>query len=195
MTVHSASLSGGAFLPRRNGSHHFGVAPLGVFNGKQHAILIMASTEHQFGYLCQAMGQPELPADSRFKTNADRMANVDELKRLIQDWFDSMSSDAEIFRAFEEFRVPFAPVLTVEEAIAHPHLRERGTVQTVNDRFLGEFDVPGFPLRFSEYPQHPPMDAPVLGEHNAAVLREYLSYSPDRIAALEADGVLHSGPR
>jgi CoA:oxalate CoA-transferase len=195
MTVHTVSLSDGAFLPRRNGSHHFAVAPLGVFNGKRGAILIMASTDHQFAYLCQAMARPELVTDSRFRTNADRMAHVDELTHLIQDWFDSMPSDDEIFRVFEEHRVPFAPVLAIEEAMAHPHLRERGIVRTINDRFLGEFDVPGFPLRFSEYPRHQPMDAPMLGEHNESILRKYLGYSSDRLAALEADGVLHRGSR
>jgi hypothetical protein len=46
MTVHSASLSGGAILPRRNGAHHFAVVPLGVFKGKRSPILIMASAEH-----------------------------------------------------------------------------------------------------------------------------------------------------
>lgn len=195
MTVHTASLSNGEFLPRRNGSHHFGVAPLGVFNGKENAILIMASTEHQFGYLCQAMGRPELRSDPRFKSNPDRMANVAELTRLIQEWFDAMPDDEAIYRAFEEYRVPFAPVLTVEQAMAHPHLRERGTVVTIKDRFLGEFEVPGFPLRFSDYPRNRPMIAPTLGEHNASVLSEYLGYSDDRIAALEAEGVLYRGPR
>jgi crotonobetainyl-CoA:carnitine CoA-transferase CaiB-like acyl-CoA transferase len=195
MTVHTSSLSGGTIRPRRNGAHHFAVAPLGVFNGKSHSILIMASTEHQFVYLCRAMSRPELATDPRFKTNAERMAHVDELTRLIQDWFDSMSSDEEVFRLFDEHRVPYAPVLTIEEAMAHPHLRERGTVRTINDRFLGEFEIPGFPLRFSEFPRHPQLDAPTLGEHNEAVLHEYLGYSPERIATLVAQGVLHRGQR
>jgi crotonobetainyl-CoA:carnitine CoA-transferase CaiB-like acyl-CoA transferase len=195
MTVHTASLSRGAILPRRSGSHHFGVAPLGVFNGRDCPILIMASTEHQFGYLCGAMGQPELPRDPRFKSNADRMAHLDELKRIIQEWFDSMPGDDEIFRLFDEYRVPYAPVLTVEQAIAHPHLRENEIVRTVNDRFLGEFDVPGFPLRFSNCSRHPQLEAPMLGEHNRSVLTDYLGYSPERIEALEQEGVLHQGPR
>jgi crotonobetainyl-CoA:carnitine CoA-transferase CaiB-like acyl-CoA transferase len=195
MTVHTASLSGGAFIPRRNGAHHFGVAPLGVFNGKEGPILIMASTDHQFGYLCQAMGRSELHTDVRFKTNADRMAHVDELIGLIQSWFDSMLSDEEIFRLFEKYRVPFAPVLNIEQAMAHPHLRERGVVTKVKDRFLGEFDVPGFPLRFSEYPRDRLSDAPTLGEHNATIMRDYLDYSLDRIASLEAAGVLCQGAR
>jgi len=195
MTVHTASLSGGAFSPTRNGAHHFGVAPLGIFKGKRSPILIMASTEHQFGYLCRAMGRPELPADPRFCNNPTRMENVEELKRLIQDWFDSMPSDDEVYRLFEEHRVPFAQVLSIADAMAHPHLREREIVRTVNDRFLGEFDVPGFPMRFSGYQRHPEMQAPTLGEHNAEVLRDYLGYSTDRIAALQREGVLQRGDR
>jgi crotonobetainyl-CoA:carnitine CoA-transferase CaiB-like acyl-CoA transferase len=195
MTVHTASLSGGAFSPTRNGAHHFGVAPLGIFNGKRSPILIMASTEHQFGYLCCAMGQPELPTDPRFCNNPARMANVEELKRLIQDWFDSMPTDDEVYRLFEEYRVPFAQVLSIAEAMAHPHLREREVVRTVNDRFLGEFDLPGFPLRFSGYERHREMEAPTLGEHNEAVLRDYLGYSTDRINALQREGVLQRGDR
>src|SRR6202011_4019283 len=116
MIVHAASLSGGTIVPRRSGSRHYAVAPLGVFRGKDAPILIMASTDHQFAYLCRAMGQPELSSDPRFKTNADRFARVDELTRLIQDWFDSMPNDDETYRTLEEFRVPFAPVLTIEQA-------------------------------------------------------------------------------
>jgi CoA:oxalate CoA-transferase len=79
--------------------------------------------------------------------------------------------------------------------MAQPHLREREIVRKYKDRFLGEFDIPGFPIRFSGYPRHPQLDAPTLGEHNYTVLEEYLGYSADRVAALEADGVLHRGPR
>jgi len=195
MTVHTASLSGGEFSPTRNGAHHFGVAQLGIFNGKRSPILIMASTEHQFGYLCRAMGRPELPTDPRFCNNPARMANVEELKRLIQEWFDSMPTDEEVYRRFEEYRVPFAQVLSIAEAMAHPHLREREIVRTINDRFLGEFDVPGFPMRFSGWERHREMQAPMLGEHNAEVLRDYLGYSTDRIAALQREGVLQRGDR
>jgi crotonobetainyl-CoA:carnitine CoA-transferase CaiB-like acyl-CoA transferase len=195
MPVASASLSGGAISPRRNGAHHFAMAPLGVFNGKRSPILIMAGIQNQFGYLCDAMGRPDLPSDPRFCNNTARMENVEELKRLIQDWFDAMPSDEEIYRRFEEHRVPFAQVLSIEEAMAHPHLREREIVRTVNDRYLGNFDVPGFPLRFSGYHRHTEMEAPTLGEHNEAVLRENLGYSVERIAALERAGVLHRGDR
>ena len=100
-----------------------------------------------------------------------------------------------MLRLLEENRVPHAPVLSVEQAMAHPHLRERGTIRTINDRFVGDYDVPGFPLRFSEFPEPREMTAPTLGEHNAEVLHEYLGYPPERVRQLEADGILHRGPR
>jgi CoA:oxalate CoA-transferase len=195
MPVATASLSGGAISPRRNGAHHFAMAPLGVFKGKRNPILIMAGIENQFGYLCHAMGRPDLISDPRFCNNAARMEHVEELKRLIQDWFDAMPSDDEVYRLFNQHRVPYAQVLSTEEAMAHPHLREREIVRTVKDRFLGEFEVPGFPLRFSAYGRNPETEAPTLGEHNEAVLREYLGYSTQRIAALDREGVLHRGDR
>jgi CoA:oxalate CoA-transferase len=94
----------------------------------------------------------------------------------------------------KEYRVPHAPVLSVAEAVSHPHLRERGTVRTIHDRILGDFDVPGFALRFSGYPQRLELEAPLLGEHNREILSRYLGYAPSQIEELEQKGVLHSGP-
>jgi CoA:oxalate CoA-transferase len=86
-------------------------------------------------------------------------------------------------------------VLTIEQAISHPHLRERGTVQRIKDPFLGEFDIPGFPLRFSEFPGRLELVAPTLGQHNEEILRDYLGMAPEKIEHLTRDGILHRGPR
>jgi len=96
--------------------------------------------------------------------------------------------------AMKEYRVPHAPVLSVAEAVKHPHLRQRGTVRTVHDRILGDFDVPGFALRFSDFPEPPDLQAPFLGEHNEEVLTTYLGYGKDRVRELEKNGTLRSGP-
>jgi CoA:oxalate CoA-transferase len=93
-------------------------------------------------------------------------------------------------RRLQQNRVPVAPVLNTSEAVAHPHLRERGTVRKVNDPVLGEVDVPGFPIRFSAGKPPAETQAPLLGEHNAEVLQEFLGYSEAQIAALKDQGVL-----
>jgi crotonobetainyl-CoA:carnitine CoA-transferase CaiB-like acyl-CoA transferase len=95
-----------------------------------------------------------------------------------------------IAQKFQANREPVAPVLNTPEAVAHPHLRARGTVRKAQDPILGEVDVPGFPLRFSAAPGQLDMQAPLLGQHNAEVLKEFLNYSDQRIAQLKEEGVL-----
>jgi crotonobetainyl-CoA:carnitine CoA-transferase CaiB-like acyl-CoA transferase len=89
-----------------------------------------------------------------------------------------------------EYRVPAAPVLSPDEALKLPHLRERGTVTTVNDPILGSFDLPGFPLHFSSFPEPAGEGAPMLGQHNEEILADYLGYSREQIEELERAGIL-----
>jgi crotonobetainyl-CoA:carnitine CoA-transferase CaiB-like acyl-CoA transferase len=43
----------------------------------------------------------------------------------VQDWLDSRSSDDEIYHVLDEHRVPYAPVLSVEEAMRTSPARTR----------------------------------------------------------------------
>lgn len=194
LNVQMLSASRGAFKPSRSGEHHFMIAPAGMYKGKDSYLLIIGGLERQWPSLCQAMGRPELIDDPGYNSIAARAQHVPDVIRIVQDWIDAVGDDAAVEAALVEHRVPFAPILTVEQAMNHPHLRERRTVRTISDRFLGEFDVPGFPMRFSDYPELQ-LEAPTLGEHNASILREYLGYSDTRVGELEAEGVLHRGPR
>jgi crotonobetainyl-CoA:carnitine CoA-transferase CaiB-like acyl-CoA transferase len=193
--VQVLSASHGEMRPFRNGSHHYLICPVGIFNGKATPILIIAGTDRQWPLLCNAMGRPELADDARFNAHMGRVENAEEIKRMVQSWLDAMPSDEAVYSALEEHRVPHAPVLSVEAAMRHPHLRERQIVRTVNDRFLGEIQIPGFPLRFSEFPRHLNLEAPTLGEHNGEILRDLLGWDPRRITELESKGILQHGPR
>ena len=89
--------------------------------------------------------------------------------------------------------MPCAPVLTIAEAVAHPHLRERKSIRKVEDEIIGELEIPGMPLRFSEFPELLDLHAPYLGEHNEEILGRYLGYDKDTITNLVRSGVLHRG--
>jgi crotonobetainyl-CoA:carnitine CoA-transferase CaiB-like acyl-CoA transferase len=192
--VETYSLSKGAVSPTRSGLHSWYAVPAGLFKARNRYIIIIAPLDHQFSGLCKAMGRPELANDPRFKTNAERLKNLKELVAAVEAWFRSMPSDEASIAAMKEYRVPHAPVLSVAEAVQHPHLRERGTVRTVHDRILGDFDVPGFALRFSDFPQRLELEAPLLGEHNREVLSTWLGYQADQITQLEHKGILRNGP-
>lgn len=194
LSAQALSLSAGAIKPRRSGGHHYLVTPGGIFKSREGHIFVVA-LDHQWPDLCRAMGRAELANDPRFKTNAARTQNASEVINTIEHWLQAQGSDEEALRRLDEHRVPNAPVLSVEQAVNHPQLRERRTVRKIHDRVLGEFQVPGFPLRFSEFPTELTLEAPFLGEHNAEVLGAYLGYSSSRIEELESAGVLFHADR
>ena len=110
----------------------------------------------------------------------------------IERWLQSLPDRETALAALERERVPAAPVLTIPEVIEHPHLVERGTVRPMSDPLFGNFVLPGFPFRFSTAPPPDKVTAPDLGEHNHAVLEQYLGYDEARLSQLTAAGVLVS---
>jgi crotonobetainyl-CoA:carnitine CoA-transferase CaiB-like acyl-CoA transferase len=123
------------------------------------------------------------------------MANSKDVIAIIEKWLQAQPSDESALQQLDANRVPNAPVLSVEQAVKHPQLRARRTVRKIHDRVLGEFEVPGFPLRFSEFPGELTLEAPFLGEHNHQILEQVLGYPPARIKELEASGIFHNGER
>jgi crotonobetainyl-CoA:carnitine CoA-transferase CaiB-like acyl-CoA transferase len=193
--VQSLSLSEGAEPPVRTGLHYAILCPAGMFKARTGYIFVFAWLDHHWAKLAELMGHPELAKDPRFIDNATRVKNRPEVIKVVESWLQSLPSDEAAVEILREARLPSAPVLSVEQAMRHPHLVERQTVQTVHDRILGDFQVPGFPLRFSSHPARLDLEAPLLGEHNQRILSSYLGYAPDRISRLEREGVLRSLPR
>jgi CoA:oxalate CoA-transferase len=140
------------------------------------------------------MGMPELATDPRFKDARARRDNNGEIKALIERWLAGFETREAATEALERHRVPCAPVLTLNEAMAHAHLRQRGTLREVSDPQLGRFAVPGPPVRFSRWPERTQLRADLLGQHNEAVLKELAGLSDVEIAALYEEGVLVRDP-
>jgi crotonobetainyl-CoA:carnitine CoA-transferase CaiB-like acyl-CoA transferase len=193
-TIQMYSLSGGAIKPRRSGHHLSYSAPCGIFKGHEKYLVIIAGVDHQFRQLCDAMGRPELAADARFKSSSDRLQNLADLITIIEQWIATMQNDEAVLQRLAQYRVPAAPIISPDEALNLKHLRERGTVTTVDDPILGSFDLPGFPLHFSGFPEPAGGGAPTLGQHNREILTGYLNYATERISELERAGVLRREP-
>jgi crotonobetainyl-CoA:carnitine CoA-transferase CaiB-like acyl-CoA transferase len=186
------SASRGKHEVKRSGLHHPFFAPAGIFKGRRWHIIILAWLDQHWAGVCEAVGKPELISDPRYADVASRGKHRDQIVKLIEDWLASMPDDQQSIDALRARRVPVAPILSVAEAMSHPHLIERGTVRTISDRILGEFQIPGFPLRFSNFPEELELEAPFLGEHNETILAKYLGYSHDDLNRLTREGVLHS---
>jgi CoA:oxalate CoA-transferase len=175
----------------RNGSLHPLSSPNGIFKANGGYIFITA-LDHQWPQLVRAMGMPELAHDERFKDHRSRTRNTRQLQELIERWLSGFPDRDSAMAALDKERVPCAPVLTLAEAMAHPHLRERATARSASDPELGEFDLPGMPVRFSDWEQRlgHQIKASRLGEDNEAILREFLDMSDSEIRRLYEQGVL-----
>ena len=189
VNVQAYSASKGKVVPRRSGPHHYAVAPTGIFQGPEGYIMILALV-HQWPVLCKAMGREDMTKSAKFGTNDARLENLKELIGIIEGWLQSFDSDEAAIKALQDVRVPVAPILTIPQAVAHPHHRARGTIRTISDRMLGEFDIPGVPLRYSNFPDLLPLEAPFLGEQNREILGDWLGYSGEQIDAMESEGIL-----
>jgi crotonobetainyl-CoA:carnitine CoA-transferase CaiB-like acyl-CoA transferase len=183
--------SGGAVEPTRHGAQHGMVGPMGVYKAAQGWIVLLV-LERQWESFCQALGRTDLVNDPRFATGAARGTNRDALTAIIEQWLAKQGTDDAALAVFEKYRVAAAPVLTVKDTVTHPYFTAREMVRQVPDPVLGQVTIPGFPFKFGEIPALPDLRAPLLGEHNAEVLRERLGLDSKRVAELTANGVLIS---
>ena len=193
LSVQMNSCTKGKVQAKRCGAHHSAVAPMGVFKGNE-GYVVLAPLRHWRAF-CKIIGREDLITNDKFSTATARVKNRFELAEIIEHWLQSCDSDADAIAQLEAQRITVAPVMTVAQTMEHPHFIERGTVRTIHDRILGDFQIPGMPLRFSKYPDLPPLEAPFLGEHNAQVLEDFLGYSADQTAAIEQAGILVSKDR
>lgn len=192
--LQSYSLTGGEFVPTRMGKYHNQICPCGIYKAPQGWLFLLV-LDRQWAGMVQAMGKPELLTDPRFVTSADRVTNRDLLNPIVQEWILSLPSDEAVLAALEQNRIACAPVLSVEDTLTHPYFKARQMVRTVPDPILGEVTIPGFPLKFSAYPDLPDLQAPLLGQHGVQVLQEYLNYSDTEITRLQQSGTLYREDR
>ena len=149
--------------------------------------LAVAGLEDKFwrGF-CQAIGRPDL-AGSGVLAAGDAQPGVKaEVAAAI-----AQRSLAEWQAIFAPLDVCVEPVLTVAEALSHPHTVARGLViETPRDDGAAQRQI-AHPLRFSASQPVCRHAGPPLGQHTAEVLAE-AGYRAEEVMALHESGVLAS---
>jgi len=154
-----------------------------------HWIAVACTSDRMFARFAAMMGRPELAAEERFGNVQKRLAALDEVDGIVTDYIRSMPREAFLARCLE-FSVPAAPVNTIADIFADPHIRERGTLLEVEDGAGGTITVPNVVARLSETPGTVRASGPALGEATDALLRDMAGLSDDDIRALRDAGVI-----
>ena len=185
---HAAIWFASARLTEPTGSAHVLTAPYQAFEASDGWINVGGANQANWERIAEVLGHPEWRSDPRFVTNSERMANREELVRLMNPVLRTRTR-AQWQAAFDTAGVPAGPVHTVGEALSHPQTLARGMVVELDHPQAGLTRAIGCPIHFSETPVQITRPAPTLGQHTRELLGEY-GYTDADIDALIAQGVV-----
>ncbi|MGE0141498.1 MAG: CaiB/BaiF CoA transferase family protein, partial [Ilumatobacteraceae bacterium] len=89
----TAAFTAGGVVPHRMGNAHPSVYPYQTMPTKDRDVIITAANDRQFRALCEVLGIPKVADDDRFRLNADRTANRDQLHPLLIERLAQWSAD------------------------------------------------------------------------------------------------------
>ena len=155
--------------PDRIGQAHRGSAPYQCVAASDGYMTIGAAQQHFWERFAEIIGKPELCADPRFLTNADRVTHNTPLIALIEAEMKKKPK-AYWLEAMEKAGIPCGPVLNYDEVLTDPHIVARDMYVETEHARAGAFKTLGVPVKMSETPGSVRRAAPVLGQHTEEVL-------------------------
>jgi crotonobetainyl-CoA:carnitine CoA-transferase CaiB-like acyl-CoA transferase len=185
----------------RLGNRHEVMAPYGCYRckGQDSWVTIAVANDTQWRRLCEAMGKPELAADTRFATTAGRYQAQDELDKLVEEWTLTLGHYA-VMNILQEKGVNAAAVLNMKELLLDPQTKARNSYPLVehpkapDGDTVGTHPYPGIAWRTQANPIKELEAAPRLGAHNHYVLHDILKIPETEIAKLYQQGIIGEKP-
>jgi crotonobetainyl-CoA:carnitine CoA-transferase CaiB-like acyl-CoA transferase len=167
------------------GSHSPTFAPYGAFRcSDDHLVIAASGAEHLWGTLCEVLGRDHLVDDTRFATNAARVAHRDELTDEMETALATAPA-AVWAQRLTRAGVPVGSVRTLGEVLASPQL---GAQELIRSTQAGttHYQTLAPPLQI-DGPLPYPRPAPDLGQHTREVLQS-LGLSEAQIQQLHQAG-------
>jgi len=169
--------------PPRQGNTHPNIVPYQPFDSADQPIIIAIGNERQFARLAEICGHPEWASDERFASNGARVANRDEMVRLVSLAIAQRPA-AEWLEQLEAAGIPAGPINRISQALNDVQAQHRQMIRTI-----AGVPLVGSPLRLDGERADSDLPPPALGEHTVEVLAE-LGIGSAQIEALRSAQVI-----
>ncbi|MDM5153981.1 CaiB/BaiF CoA-transferase family protein [Bacillus sp. DX1.1] len=170
-------------LPLRLGNQHPNIVPYQVFATKNGDLVVAIGNDGQFHKFCLLLGRQDLSSSDRYKTNAVRLQNKEELVAIIAKEMKKKGKE-EWKKLLDEVGIPNSPIFNVKEALETEQAQVREMTIYMEHPTIENLKLVGSPLKLSKTPtlmrKHPPLH----GEHTERILQE-LGYSSERIVEMK----------
>lgn len=84
LTNQGTGFTAGGVVPTRMGNQHPSIAPYELIATAEGDLVVAVGNDRQFQAMCRVLGNPELAADLRFATNASRVSNREDLRKILE---------------------------------------------------------------------------------------------------------------
>ena len=159
-------------IPKPMGSRHPSIAPFEAFSTKDSYIVIAAGNDKLFEGMCKVLNI-NLHNNDKFKTNANRNKNIEELKIILEDELKKKTT-TEWCKIFEENKIPCGPINNIKEVVESPQTKARNMIVSAIHNKIGEFKMPGNPIKMSTYDDPDTRgEIPDLDQHREKILKEF----------------------
>jgi crotonobetainyl-CoA:carnitine CoA-transferase CaiB-like acyl-CoA transferase len=168
----TAAYTAAGVVPFRMGNAHPSLFPYEALPTKDRDLIIAAGNDKQFRALCGVLEMEDVADDPRFRINADRTNNREELRPLLLEKLSQWMSD-DLFIALNKVGVPCGPINSIGDGVELAEklgLRPRVTVGE-GDR---EVTLVRNPITFSDGELDYRLPPPTIGEHSDEI-RQWLS--------------------
>ncbi|MEH6563887.1 MAG: CaiB/BaiF CoA-transferase family protein [Halopseudomonas sp.] len=163
--------------PQRLGNAHPNIVPYQDFPTADGDFILTVGNDGQFRRFCEVAGHPEWASDARFASNAQRVANRELLIPLIRQ-ATVFRTTAQWIAELEQAGVPCGPINDLAQVFDDAQIKARGVEISLPHTLAGEVKLVANPIRLSRTPVEYRKAPPLLGEHNAEVLADWLGEQP-----------------
>jgi crotonobetainyl-CoA:carnitine CoA-transferase CaiB-like acyl-CoA transferase len=172
--------------PQRLANRARDAAPHGAFRceGDDRWIAIAIWNDEDWNTLARESGID----DPRFATTAARLANVDELERVLEDWTQTKDRD-ELAGRLQSLGIEANPIQDLGDCYNDPQLAHREHFRRLDHPVIGAQDYEALGFRMSDSPPRFTSAGPTLGRDNETVYKGILGLSREEYDELTEKGV------